>query len=171
MKSSHLIAGALAAALLTLGAVPPAAAQTAPDAPPPGGPQAWGPPHPMGPAHLFHQLSLSDTQKQSVQALVTAAAPDLKSLHEQVRANLRKLQAVTPDDPTYAAVLAEVSQSNGNLHTQIATEEGNLYAQMFALLTPAQKTQLAALQAQRPADGAKGHWRKGPGPDAPPPAN
>jgi Spy/CpxP family protein refolding chaperone len=171
MKSSKLIAGTLAAAILTLGAVLPAAAQNAPDGPPPGGPHAWGPPHPMGPAHLFRQLNLTDTQKQSMEALVTAAKPDLKGLHGQVRANMQKLKAVTPDDPNYAAVLAEVSQSNGNLHTQIATEEGNLYAQMFALLTPDQKTQLAALQAKLAADGPKGHWRKGPGPDAPPPAN
>jgi len=170
MSKSTLIAGGiLAAGLLT--AALPAGAQSADGAPPAaampeaGGPHPWGGHHPMGPAHLFRQVGLTDTQKQSMKTLLSAAKPELESLHGQVRANLKRLHDITPDDPTYAAVLAAVSQANGNLHTQIAAQEGNLYAQMYALLTPAQKTQLAALQARQGAGPERAHWRHGP-PDA-----
>ena len=115
---------------------------------PPDEPHGWGPHHPPGPAHWFHQLTLTDVQKQSADALVAAAAADLKGLHEQLRANRGRLHGVTPDDPGYAAVLAEVSQSDGNLHTQLEIQEGNLYSQLYGLLSPAQKAQLAALQAK-----------------------
>ena len=48
-----------------------------------------------------------------------------------------------------------MSQSAGTLHTQMVAADANLYAKLYALLTPAQKTQLAALQAKWQADAAE----------------
>lgn len=156
-------AGLLAGAAGVYAGAPPT--DPAGDAPP-------GPHQGFGPAHLFRQLGLSDAQNQSLHELLTTAAPALKNLHSEVHANVQKLRALTPDDPNYAAVAAEVSQANGSLTTQISTQEANLYAQMYALLTPAQKVQLADLTAKMAAGGPRSHWHEPPPHgDAPPPLN
>jgi Spy/CpxP family protein refolding chaperone len=119
-------------------------------APPPGeGPHGgWGHHHGWGPMRMFHQLGLTDDQKASMKTILTGAAPAMKSLHEQIRANMQQLHATTPDSPNYASVVASASQTAGTLEAQKLTQEANLYAQLYAVLTPAQKTQLAARQAQ-----------------------
>ena len=52
------------------------------------------------------------------------------------------------------------------LHTQMLTERANTYAAMYAVLTPAQKTQLAAMQAQWKAkwQSKSGQWGPAPQP-------
>ncbi len=53
--------------------------------------------------------------------------------------------------------LPQVSQANGSLHSQMITQHEDVRAQMFKVLTPAQQTQLAALQAQMHSRG-HGAW-------------
>jgi Spy/CpxP family protein refolding chaperone len=153
-------AAAAIAAVLGLGASLPFVASAAQDAaatnaapPPPadghrdwgghGGPRAWGP------AHLYRKLGLTAEQEASVQSIMQAARPGFESLHQQMRANDGKLRATTPDDPNYASIASEVGQTRGTLTTQLAAQEADLRAKLYAVLTPAQKTQLATLEAQR----------------------
>lgn len=131
-------------------------AEEAATPPPPGqyGPGAhrhdWGSGGPGGPGapHLFSQLGLSPEQQAAVKAIVTAAKPQMKSLHEQRRANHLKLAQTKPDDPNYGNVVAEVAQSEAALAGERTTQAAEMRVQMYALLTPAQKAQLATLQAQ-----------------------
>jgi Spy/CpxP family protein refolding chaperone len=145
-------AGALGLAGLVAAAVPfaYALAQDSPtdamtDASPHGG---WGHRHGWGAMRAFHELGLSDEQKASMKAILRSAAPGMKSLHEQIRANMQELRATAPDHPDYASVVASVSQKAGSLETQKTTQQANLYSQLYAVLTPAQKTQLASMQAE-----------------------
>jgi Spy/CpxP family protein refolding chaperone len=163
MKSkAKVFAGVmLAAAGFAAGTLPYAVvdAQTTPQAsttPPPGA-QHWGHRgHGFGPAHMFFKLDLTAEQKASMKSILTESAPAMKALHEQMRANMEKLRQTTPDDASaYEAAVTEVSQSAGTLHTQMVAADANLYAKLYALLTPAQKTQLAALQAKWQADAAE----------------
>jgi Spy/CpxP family protein refolding chaperone len=150
------------AAILGLGALPlVAAAEDAAAAntdtsntdtsPPPGGHHGWGGhggPHGWGPAHLYRKLGLTADQQASVKSIMQAARPGFESLHQQMRANDAKLRATTPDDPNYASIASEVGQTRGTLTTQLAAQEADLRAKLYAVLTPAQKTQLATLEAQ-----------------------
>jgi Spy/CpxP family protein refolding chaperone len=100
---------------------------------------------------------------------MTAARPQMKSLHEQMRANHLKLMQTKPDDPNYANVVAEVAQSNATLASERTTQGSQLRTQMYAVLTPAQKTQLATLEAQWAAHPHHGRGGPhGPGPGAAP---
>ena len=73
----------------------------------------------------------------------------MQSIHQQMRANSLKLQQTQPTDPNYASVVAQVSQANGvAAFADDHAARGHARAQMFKVLTPAQQTQLAALQAQ-----------------------
>lgn len=118
-----------------------------------------------GPGHLFRKLGLSADQQASIKAIMTAAKPQMKSLHEQMRANHLKMMQTKPDDPNYGNVVAEVAQANATLASRRTTQGAELRAQMYAVLTPAQKTQLATLEAQRASQPHHGRWGHRP-PDA-----
>ena len=152
MKS---IRNLLTATLLTTGAVMTAAAglsiasaQTTTTTPPagPSGHHGWH--HHRGPWHLLSKLGLSDAQKTQIKSIMTAAKPEMQSLHEQMRANMQKLEQTQPSDANYSTIASQVSQTHGSLSAQMLTQRTNVRAQIFKVLTPAQQTQLATLQAQ-----------------------
>ena len=138
---------------------------SADDAPPPPPAHDW---HHHGPGggegHLFAQLNLSDQQKASIKAIMTAAWPQMKSLHEQMRANETKLQQTAPMDSNYAAMVSEVSTADGTLHTQMVAQKADIRSQVFKVLTPTQQTQLMTLEAQMAQRRAE-HMHGGRGPD------
>lgn len=164
MKS---IRNVLAGSLLAGGALLTAAAglsianaqETAPAAMPTPGPHGHGfHGHHFGPWHILSKLGLTAEQKTSIKAIMTAAKPQMKTMHEQMRANHLKLSQTTPDDPNYANVVAEVAQTNATLASQRTSQGSQLWAQVYAVLTPAQKTQLATLKAQWAANPHPAHW-------------
>jgi protein CpxP len=126
--------------------------------PPPGAPERH---HHGGPWQLLGKLDLSATQKQQIKEIMTAAHPQMQSLHEQMHANSLKLRQTPPTDPNYASVVTQVSQTEGSLAAQMMTQRADVRAQVFKVLTPAQQGQLATLEAQMQTHkhGARG----GPG--------
>src|ERR1700676_3563046 len=162
--------GALLAAMSALSTVAfaddAAAATTAAGSPaagtPGAGPHGWGHgPAGDGPGHLYSKLGLSAEQQASIKSIMTAAKPQMKSMHDQMRANHLKMMQTKPDDPNYGNVVAEVAQSNAALASQRTSHMAELRTQMYAVLTPAQKTQLTALEAQWAAHPHHGP-RQGP---------
>ncbi len=146
------------ATLLTAGALLTAAAGTsiasaADDAtsaqPPPPGPA--GRHHHGGAWRLLGKLDLNAAQKQQIKDIMTAAHPQMQSLHEQMQANSLKLRQTQPTDPNYANIVSQVSQTQGSLTAQMVTQRADVRAQVFKVLTPAQQTQLAALEAEMQA--------------------
>jgi Spy/CpxP family protein refolding chaperone len=179
MKS---IRNLLTATLVTAGAVLTAAAgmsmaSAADDATTtqPPGPHEPGPHeghHHEGPWHLLGKLGLNATQKQQIKDIMTAAHPQMESLHQQMHANMLKLQQTKPTDPNYTTIVSQVSQTHGSLSAEMLTQHAEVRAQVFKVLTPAQQTQLGTLEAQMQAH-KHGAWGgpRGPNPDgAPPPA-
>jgi len=114
--------------------------------------------HGWGPGRIYSKLNLTPEQKASIKAIYTAAKPQMQSLHATMQANHLKMTQTTPDDPNYANVVAEVAQSNATLASQRTTQSSEIKAQIYALLTPAQKTQLATLEAEWAANPHKGRW-------------
>ena len=96
----------------------------------------------------FLQLSLAIMTLVVPAVIMTAAQPQMQSLHEQVRANMLKLQQTQPSDPNYASIVAATSQTHGSLSAQMMSQHADVRAQVFKVLTPAQQGQLAALEAQ-----------------------
>ena len=178
MKSiRNLLAGSLlaAGALLTAAAgisMATAGDEATSETPPPPGPHGWhhGRGHGHGQWHLLHKLGLSAAQQQSVKAIMAAAGPQMKSLHEQMHANSLKLHQTKPTDPNYTSIVAQVSQTQGSLSAQMMTQQADVRAQVFKVLTPAQQDELAALeakmQARRAAWAAHGGGPNGAAPPA-----
>ncbi len=170
-----LVSGAVLAAAslpLAVARAAPQAADAAAAPSTPGGAMAYG--HRghrqgWGLARGYSKLNLSADQQESVKSILEAARPGLQSLHQQMRENSRKLRQTTPDDPNFASIANEVSQTHGTLSTQLVAQLADVRSKLCAVLTPAQKTQLAALEAKWQANGAK-HWGHGPAPQAAAPA-
>jgi len=162
LAGSLLAAGALwaAATSLSIAAAAEEATTAAAPAPAPGG-HAWH--HHHGFEHLLGKLNLSAQQQASVKTIMANAGPQMKSIHQEMRANSLKLRQTQPNDPNYANVVAQVTQANGSLHSQMITQKEAVRAQVFKVLTPAQQTQLAALQSQMQAQmQARMQSRRGP---------
>ena len=120
--------------------------------PPPAGPtghHGWH--HHRGPWHMLSKLGLSDAQKTQIKSIMTAAKPEMQSLHQQMRTNMQRLEQTQPSDANYSTIASQVSQTHGSLSAQMMTQRANVRAQIFKVLTPAQQTQLATLRAQMAA--------------------
>jgi protein CpxP len=147
LAGTVLAAGALltAAAGISIATAADEATTATPAAP---GPRGW---HHHGAGHLLSKLNLSAEQQASVKTIMANAGPQMKSIHQEMRANSLKLRQTQPNDPNYTSVVAQVTQANGALHSQMITQREAVRAQIFKVLTPEQQTQLAALQAQMQA--------------------
>jgi periplasmic protein CpxP/Spy len=148
LAGSLLAAAALWAAATSV-SIATAAEEAATAAAPAPGAHAWH--HHHGFEHLLAKLNLSAEQQASVKTIMANAGPQMKSIHQEMRANSLKLRQTQPNDPNYANVVAQVTQANGSLHSQMITQTETVRAQVFKVLTPAQQTQLAALEAQMQA--------------------
>ncbi|HEX3397506.1 MAG TPA: Spy/CpxP family protein refolding chaperone [Steroidobacteraceae bacterium] len=145
-----LAAGALLTAALGISIATAAdeATTATPATPAAAGPHGW---HHHGAGHLLAKLNLSAEQQASIKTIMENAGPQLKSIRQEMRANSLKLSQTQPTDANYAGVVAQVTQANGSLHSQMITQREAVRAQIFKILTPAQQTQLAALKAQMQA--------------------
>ena len=147
LLTATLAAGALLTAAAGLSFASAADEATATQPPPPPGAGEWH--HHGGPWHLLGKLGLNAAQKQQIKEIMTAAHPQMQSLHEQMHANMLKLEQTKPTDPNYASTVSQVSQTHGSLSAQMLTQHAEVRAQVFKVLTPAQQTQLATLEAER----------------------
>jgi Spy/CpxP family protein refolding chaperone len=139
-----LAAGAVLAAAAGLNVA--SAADEAATPPPAPGAHGWQ--HHRGPWHLLGKLNLSADQKQQVKDIMTAARPQMQALHEQMHANMLKLEQTKPTDPNYSSIASQVSQTHGTLAAQALSQHAEIRAQIFKVLTPEQQGQLATLEAQ-----------------------
>jgi Spy/CpxP family protein refolding chaperone len=94
------------------------------------------------------QLGLSAEQRQSIKAVFDAARPQMQSMHESMHSNIEKLRGTSPDDPNYANVVAQVSQSAAELASRMVTEGSQIRSQVYGLLTKEQKAKLPQIEAQ-----------------------
>ena len=104
LTATLLVAGALVASAAGVSVASAADDTTTTTAPPPAehGPHGWH--HHGGPMHLLSKLNLSADQKAQVKSIMTAARPQMESLHQQMHANMLKLQQTAPTDPNYTAI-------------------------------------------------------------------
>jgi periplasmic protein CpxP/Spy len=159
LLTATLTAGALLTAATGTSFASAAAEATATQPPPPPGNP--GRHHHGEPWHLLGKLDLNAAQKLQIKEIMTAARPQMQSLHEQMQANSMKLWQTQPSDPNYAGIVSQVSQTHGSLAAQMLTQRADLRAQVFKVLTPAQQAQLSALEAEKHAQ--KRGFRGGPG--------
>jgi Spy/CpxP family protein refolding chaperone len=95
------------------------------------------------------ELGLTDDQKQRVRALRESAAPGGREVMERMRDSRRKLDGMSPEDPAWSASVDEASRIAAEAATRRVREGARMRAELWKILTPEQRTKLAALEAQR----------------------
>ncbi len=179
MQRQRSLAGlaGIGAAAILVGAAWAAASQqaAAPPAPAPA-PHDWaGGPGPlfaglMPPAafdRLADQLGLTPEQRQTISGFYSQAKPGFEQLHKQLQANAELLQNTRPDDSGYTTIVANVSQSAGEIASQLVLQGSQLRSQVFGVLTAGQKSQLVTVQAAMRAS-MRQRAAAGQGPPSPP---
>ena len=160
MKSNRKYFAASLAAGLMLSAAAGISIAIAADTAVPAAPAAPAAPGPHGGWHhhrhhggmMLSKLNLTPEQQASVKTIMANAGPQMKSIFQEMHANSQKLHATQPTDANYASVVSQVTQANGSLHSQMITQREAVRAQIYKVLTPAQQSQLVALQAQMKAN-------------------
>jgi Spy/CpxP family protein refolding chaperone len=109
---------------------------------------AWGL-HPRMFERMAGELGLSDAQRQSIRGLFESARPAMQQRRERMRANAELMRRTQPGDPDYRAIVERVSRGAGELAESAVRDAAELRAQIWAVLTPEQRTKLQQLQEQR----------------------
>ncbi len=99
-------------------------------------------------AQLAEELGITDEQRQTIRGLMDSARPNLEATAKQMYENLEMLRVTNPDHPQYDVIVARVSQSTGELAARSVTDLSQLRAQIWTVLTDAQRVRLAELEAE-----------------------
>jgi P pilus assembly/Cpx signaling pathway, periplasmic inhibitor/zinc-resistance associated protein len=116
-----------------------------------GGPHGGRHGHEHGQMMAFGKLNLTDAQRASIKQIVHASFSankgQWKALHQQREA----FDSMTPDQVGYQAAAASLAQAEGSAMQARVQQRANVRAQIYAVLNPTQKAQLATMQTQREA--------------------
>jgi Spy/CpxP family protein refolding chaperone len=149
LAGTALAAGVVLSAGASFSLATAADTTTTPTTPPARGPHGgWHHHHQYG---FLKELNLNDAQKAEIKTIMQTNGPQLKSLWEELRANSSKLRQTQPDDPDYSNVVSQTASANASVHQQIDTLQATVRQEIYAKLTPAQKTQLQTLEAEAEA--------------------
>lgn len=141
MRKTPLVAAVLAAAL---GCTPLAFAQSSG--------HAWHGHHGMAMGgHMYSKLNLSDAQHAQIRQLTQQSRAQAKPQMQALRQARQAFAAATPGTAAYQTAASNMAEAEADAARARATRHADLRAQIYGLLTPAQRTQMASLQAQRQA--------------------
>lgn len=137
-----LILGLALTSALALGTIAVAA---------PMGHDGWRHGHGHGHHGMFamHKLNLSDAQKASIKRIVKNSFASSRAQRQAVFQQRKAFESLTPDQAGYQAAAASLAQAEADATKARVEQRANVRAQIYALLTSAQKMQLASMKAQR----------------------
>jgi Spy/CpxP family protein refolding chaperone len=117
----------------------------------------------------YDQLNLSDAQRTQIKQLTrqdfTQAKPQMQALRQARQA----FESATPGTADYQTAAGNLAEAEADAARTRTANRANLRAQIYQVLTPAQRTQLASLRAEHKAkmqQWRESHMQKG---DAAPP--
>ncbi|MDP3293239.1 MAG: Spy/CpxP family protein refolding chaperone [Nevskia sp.] len=102
-----------------------------------------GPRHGGGPfMHELKSLDLSDAQRSSVRDAVKAQWQSAHDERQAARQLHRNVEIATPDSPGYSGLVNQLADAQAVEARDRVQKQAALKSQIFAMLTPAQKTAL-----------------------------
>lgn len=148
MRKIHLLSAVLVTAL---GCAPLAFAQQAG--------HAWHGHHGMAMGgHMYDQLNLSDAQRTRIKQLTQQTFAQAKPQMQALRQARQAFESAAPGTADYQTAASNLAEAEADAARTRTTDRASLRAQVYALLTPAQRTQLASLRAQHKAEVKQ--WRE-----------
>lgn len=96
------------------------------------------------PPHLA-ALNLSDAQKAQIKALLSSKQAEREKDRTTDQALHESLRALSPASPSYTQEVDRIATQMGQQHADRIRERAAFRAQEWAILTPSQQSQLAAM--------------------------
>lgn len=141
MRKTRLLAAALA---IAFGCTPFAFAQA--------GGHAWHDGHGMAMGgHLYAKLGLSDAQRAQIKQLTRQDFAQMKPQMQNLRQARQAFESATPGTAAYQTAASNLAEAEADAARSRASNRAALRAQIYQLLTPAQRTQLANIKARHVA--------------------
>jgi len=138
----------LALVLASAVALAPFAMASAQDGGPHGGFQGHG--H-HGGFEAYSKLNLSDAQKASIKQIMQSSFSQGKAQRQALRQQREAFEQMAPNASGYQAAATALAQAEGAATTARVQQRAAIRAQVYAVLTPAQQSQLASFKAERVA--------------------
>jgi periplasmic protein CpxP/Spy len=107
---------------------------------------------------MLHNINLSDAQRASIKQIMSSSREQGKALRQALRQQRDAFEAMTPNAVGYQAAAASLAKAEGQATQERVLRMANLRAQIYAVLTPAQQSQVAALVAQ--AQARRRQWQQ-----------
>ncbi|WP_405223186.1 Spy/CpxP family protein refolding chaperone [Lentisalinibacter sediminis] len=118
--------------------------------PPVGGPHGGPDPARML-AHMSAELDLSAEQQEAVREALASRRHEIRTLHEQLRANHLELRNLDPADPNYQTLANSLAQRQGELTGRMALLRSETHAEVMAALNEDQQARLTEMRTERMA--------------------
>jgi periplasmic protein CpxP/Spy len=125
---------------------------------PSGGPGGGWHSHGHGQFMALSKLNLTDAQKASIKQIIQTSFAQNKTQRQALGQQRTAFETMTPDQVGYQAATASLAQAEATAASARVTQRANVRAQIYALLTTAQKAQVATMQAQQQA--RKAQWQQ-----------
>lgn len=103
--------------------------------------------HDMG----FRKLDLTDAQRASIKQIMHANFAQNKTQWAALRQQRRAFESMTPDQVGYQAAASRLAQAEADATRVRVQQKATVRAQIYALLTPAQKAKMATMKTERQA--------------------
>lgn len=101
--------------------------------------------------HMYGKLNLSDAQRAQIKQMRQQGFAQAKPQMQALRQARQAFASATPGTAAYQTAASNMAEAEADAARSRATRRADMRAQVYGLLTPAQRTQLATLQAQREA--------------------
>jgi Spy/CpxP family protein refolding chaperone len=116
-----------------------------------GGPHGGFHGHGHGAFEAYGKLNLTDAQKASIKQIMQTAFSQGKAQREALHQQREAFEQMAPNASGYQSAAAALAQAEGAATTARVQQRAAIRAQVYAILTPAQQSQLATMKAQREA--------------------
>jgi periplasmic protein CpxP/Spy len=108
-------------------------------------------PHQHGHGMGFEKLNLTDAQRASIKQIVQNSFAQNKTQREALHQQRSAFESMTPDQVGYQAAAASLAQAEADATRVRVQQRATVRAQIYALLTPAQKAQMATIKQEKQA--------------------
>lgn len=107
--------------------------------------------HDHGLMMAYGKLNLTDAQRASIKQITRDSLAANKGKWQTLRQQREAFEGMTPDQAGYRAAAANLAQAEGDAMRLRVQQRADVQAQIYAVLNPTQKAQLATMRSQRQA--------------------
>ncbi len=115
------------------------------------GHDGWHRQHGMMAMHELGKLNLTDSQRDNIKQLSKQGFEQLKPQMETLHQQREAFETMEPTASGYQTAANNLATAEANMVRARVLQEASLRAQIYNVLTPAQRSQLATIRAQHEA--------------------